>query len=129
MKRIAAIHAHNLGANEIYLGVMELESENSGYRDCSRAYMDLMEEILRVDLANKAFKIETPLVHMTKFETMELAQGLGVLEYFLENTLSGSEGIGGWGCQKCPACLLKNKGLHAFIKAHPDFALPASMKN
>ena len=43
MARLAGIHANSLGANFIYLGVMELESANSGYRDCSRAYMDGLE--------------------------------------------------------------------------------------
>ena len=40
MGRIAAIQAHSLGAHCIYMGVIEVESASSGYRDCSRDYMD-----------------------------------------------------------------------------------------
>ena len=36
MAWLAAIYAQQLGAQYIYLGVMELEAANSGYRDCSR---------------------------------------------------------------------------------------------
>ena len=38
MARLAGIHAHSLGAQCIYMGVMELEGANSGYRDCSREF-------------------------------------------------------------------------------------------
>ncbi|MCB1148872.1 MAG: 7-cyano-7-deazaguanine synthase QueC, partial [Chlamydiia bacterium] len=114
MARLAAIHAHHLGAGSIVMGVMELEGANSGYRDCSRAYMDKMQEILRLDLDNPHFTIRTPLVKMTKRETMELADSLGVLEYLLENTISCYEGLFGRGCGRCPACLLRNEGIDAF---------------
>jgi 7-cyano-7-deazaguanine synthase len=81
MARIAGIHAHSLGARCIYLGVMELEGSNSGYRDCSRAYMNLIQEALRLDLADATFEIRTPLALMTKKQTMELGLELGVLEF------------------------------------------------
>ena len=40
--RLAAIYAHGLGANCINMGVMG--QEHSGYRDCSREYMDLLRD-------------------------------------------------------------------------------------
>lgn len=112
MARLAAIYAYSVQANEIYLGVME----NEQYRDCSRKYMDLMQEILRMDLDNRDFTIETPLVAMTKKESLELAAGLGILPFLLENTITCYDGIPYWGCKKCPACLLKNEGLSAYMK-------------
>jgi 7-cyano-7-deazaguanine synthase len=120
MARLAGIHAHSLGANCIYLGVMELEAANSGYRDCSRSYMDLIQEALRMDFANSKFEIRTPLVSMTKKETMDLGHKFGVLVYLLENTITCYEGIEKEGCMKCPACKLRNQGLKIFSLEHPE---------
>lgn len=121
MARLAAIHANSLGANCIYMGVMELESANSGYRDCSRAYMDVVQTALRMDFANDTFEIRTPLVLMNKKESMELGYKLGVLEYLLEKTVTCYEGVEKEGCMKCPACKLRNQGLKIFSLEHPDF--------
>lgn len=114
MARIAAIHADHLKANCIYMGVIEVEACNSGYRDCTRAYMDLMEQILRIDLDNPKFTIRTPLVYMTKKETMALADRLGVLDYLLKETITCYEGLFQPGCRVCPACILRNDGLQQF---------------
>lgn len=114
MARLGAIHAHHLGAQCIYMGVIEVESSNSGYRDCSRAYMDLMQQILRIDLDNPKFEIRTPLVYLTKKQTLEIAQQLNVLDYLLEETISCYEGLRHQGCKVCPACLLRNEGIVQF---------------
>ncbi|MCB9091252.1 MAG: 7-cyano-7-deazaguanine synthase QueC [Halobacteriovoraceae bacterium] len=123
MARIAAIHAQSLGANHIYLGVIELEEANSGYRDCNRRYYDLLEQIFRIDFGNDEFKIHTPLVFMTKKQTMELGHELGVLDLLLENTISCYEGLSKEGCQKCPACLLRNQGILDFANNNPHFTV------
>lgn len=121
MARLAGIHANSLGAHCIYMGVMELEAANSGYRDCSRAYMDIIQEALRMDFADPTFEIRTPLVLMNKKETMDLGYELGVLEYLVENTITCYEGIQKEGCMKCPACKLRNNGLKIFSVEHPEF--------
>jgi 7-cyano-7-deazaguanine synthase len=120
MARLAAIHAHSLGAKSIYMGVMELEAANSGYRDCSRQYMDVVQTALRMDFADASFEIRTPLVLLNKKESMELGHKLGVLEYFLETTVTCYEGIEKEGCMKCPACKLRNEGLKIFTLEHPE---------
>lgn len=122
MARIASIHAQSLGAKNIYMGIIEVEEANSGYRDCSRKYMDIIQAALRLDFDDDKFQIKTPLVFMTKNQTMELAYESGVLHYLVEKTLSCYEGIEFEGCQKCPACSLRNEGLKEFSKAHPDFS-------
>ena len=127
MARLAGIHAHSLGARCIYLGVMELEAANSGYRDCSRAYMDLVQSALRLDFADEDFEIRTPLISMTKRDTMELGHRLGCLEYLLENTITCYEGVPKAGCGKCPACRLRNEGLKIYTLEHPE--LSYSYKN
>ncbi len=120
MARIAGIHAHSLGAHYIYMGVMELEEANSGYRDCSRSYMDIIQMSLRMDFADPDFEIRTPLVKMTKKETMELGLRLGCIEFLLENTITCYEGVPKEGCGKCPACKLRNEGLKIFSLEHPE---------
>lgn len=124
MARLGAIHAESLSASCIYMGVIEVEEANSGYRDCSRYYMDLVQETLRLDLNNKNFEIRTPLVKMTKKETMEFGNRLGVLEYLLEKTITCYRGVEKLGCQNCPACYLRNEGLKQFLSENPKFSLP-----
>lgn len=111
MARLGAIHAHHLGAHCLHMGVIEVEEANSGYRDCSRSYMDKMQEILRIDLDDPTFEIRTPLVKMTKKQTMEVADRLGLLSYLLQETISCYEGLSGKGCGRCPACKLRNEGI------------------
>lgn len=114
MARLAAIHAHHLGAHHIYMGIMEEEGHFVGYRDCSRSYMDLMEQILRIDLDDASFAIETPLVTYSKEEVVRLADRRGVLDYLLANTISCYEGLPGLGCGRCASCFLKCRALERF---------------
>lgn len=121
MALVAGVHAHSLGANEIYLGVIEVEEANSGYRDCSRKYMDIIQAVLRMDTGNPDFSVKTPIVYMTKEQTLNLGYQMGVLHFLLEETLTCYEGIKGYGCGTCPACKLRNEGLQQFLAKHPDF--------
>lgn len=124
MARLGAIHAHSLGAHWIYMGVIGVEGNVSGYRDCSRSYMDLKQQILRLDLNDPAFEIRTPLVNMTKKETMLLGDQLGVLEFLLNETVTCYEGISKQGCLHCPACTLRNTGIRQFLAVKPCFKMP-----
>jgi 7-cyano-7-deazaguanine synthase len=121
MARIASIHAQELGADCIFMGIIEVEEANSGYRDCSRKYMDIVQAALRMDFDNQKFEIKTPIVYLTKKQTMELCYQMGNLQYLLENTITCYEGVRGVGCKKCPACLLRNEGITEFMKDNNDF--------
>lgn len=121
MMRMSAVHGHSLGCRRIYLGIIEVESANSGYRDCSRVYADKMEDILRLDLNDPDFQIITPLVFMTKKQTLEVAYRLGILSFLLETTITCYEGLDKVGCRSCPACKLRNQGLLQFVQDHPEF--------
>lgn len=120
MARIAAIHGESMGANHIYMGIIEVEAANSGYRDCSRDYMDIIQSALRIDFGNDSFKICTPIVKFDKKESLKLANSLGVLEYLLEKTITCYEGITGIGCKTCPACLLRNQGIRDYLAENPE---------
>lgn len=126
--RLAAIFADGYGVKQVYMGVIEVESANSGYRDCTRHYMDLMQDILRLDLGRTDFEITTPLIYMTKADTLELGFQLGVLDYLLENTISCYQGVTKAGCRQCPACVLRNEGIREFQQRRPDFCLPYELK-
>ncbi len=128
MARLGAVYAHHRGARCIYMGVIEVESDNSGYRDCSRAYMDLKQQILRIDLDDPLFEIRTPVVHMTKKETLELGHRLGVLHYLLSETITCYEAVPHQGCGSCPACRLRNEGIRQFLQEHPSFPMPYQLK-
>lgn len=119
--RLGAIHAHYRGACHLFIGVLGLEASNSGYRDCSREYFDLMEKVLRIDLGTDQFWIHTPLVHMTKKETLDLAKELNSLKFILENSITCYEGIKEFGCGQCSACQLRNDGIKQFLSDNPDF--------
>ena len=124
MARLGAIHAHHLGAHFLYMGVIEVEESNCGYRDCSREYMDLKQRILRIDLDDPLFEIRTPLVKMIKRETLELANRLQILDYLLKETITCYEGIRLEGCAQCPACKLRNEGIRQFAKQYPGYKFP-----
>lgn len=114
MARIGAIHSDHLGAHKVYMGVIGVDGNVSGYRDCSRKYMDIVEKALQIDLDNNEFRIETPLVDMTKADTMRLGEELGVLEFLLEHTISCYQGTPREGCGQCPACKLRKQGLDEY---------------
>jgi 7-cyano-7-deazaguanine synthase len=115
MARLGAVYADHVGANYIYLGVMGIETANSGYRDCSREYFDLKEKILQLDLNNPNFKIQTPLVDLDKPQSLAIADRLGILEFLLEETITCYEGLRGQGCKLCPACILRNDGIKIYF--------------
>lgn len=126
--RLAAIQAQSIGANLLYMGVMELECANSGYPDCSRHYMNLLEQTLRIDLKDESFRILTPLVSMNKKETLQIAYDLGILSYLLRQTISCYHGIPELGCKVCPACKLRNAGLKEFEASCPSFIPPFELQ-
>lgn len=126
MARLGAIHAQHLGAQCIYLGVIEVDAKRMGYRDCTREYWDLKQQILRMDLADPNFEIRTPLVYMSKCETLELSHKLGVLEFLLKETISCYEGLPRRGCERCPTCEIRNQAIAEFLKMHPSFKMPFS---
>jgi 7-cyano-7-deazaguanine synthase len=117
---MAAPMARNVGAHTLFIGVMEREGAQSGYPDCNRLYIDSVQTVMRLDLQDPSFSIKTPLIHMSKAETMELADSLGALEFLLQHTVSCYNGVPLLGCQECPSCRLRNEGVIEFYRKHPE---------
>jgi 7-cyano-7-deazaguanine synthase len=102
--------AETLGASNVYIGVNALDY--SGYPDCRPEYIEAYERM--ANLATKAgvegrqrLKIHTPLISMTKAETIKLGLELGV-DYSL--THSCYDPVHSRACGTCDSCLLRARG-------------------
>lgn len=94
------------------------ETDFSGYPDCRRATLDALETALNLGM-EQAFRIETPLMWLTKAETWALAKALGgeaLVAITVEESHTcylGERGTlhpWGFGCATCPACELRQRG-------------------
>jgi queuosine biosynthesis protein QueC len=78
---------------------------NSGYPDCRYVFIHALNKALNLAV-NDIFIIHTPLMHLTKAETVNLMDELGTLDWYkYTNTC-----YNGTNCGECPACLLRIKG-------------------
>jgi 7-cyano-7-deazaguanine synthase len=100
------------------------ETDFSGYPDCRRDTLDALESALNLGMA-RDFRIETPLMRLTKAETWALAKGLGG-EALVELTVTeshtcylGDRTAHDWGagCGTCPACVLRARGFGGWVAA------------
>jgi 7-cyano-7-deazaguanine synthase len=103
--------AETIDARDIFIGVNALDY--SGYPDCRPEYIAAFEAM--ANLATKAgvdgqraMKIHTPLIDLTKAQIIERGLSLGV-DYSI--TLSCYDPAeAGKSCGRCDACLLRAKG-------------------
>ena len=101
------------------------ETDFSGYPDCRRDTIDALEQALNLGMA-RDFRIETPLMRLTKAETWALAKGLGgeaLVELIVEESHTcylGDRSLRrawGYGCATCPACELRARGWDDWVAA------------
>ncbi len=112
----AAAYAWKVGAEAVWTGVGE--ADYSGYPDCRENTMKALE--LAIDLGMETdLRIERPLMHRSKAETWLLAEETGgdaLVDFIRRETHTCYEGDHehfhewGYGCGKCPACVLRAKG-------------------
>lgn len=105
-------YAETIGADTIFIGANQIDY--SGYPDCREEYLRAFETM--ANLATKAgvegtmrFKIEAPLLHMTKVEIIKTGIALG-LDYGL--TWSCYKG-GDEPCGVCDSCKLRTAAFEA----------------
>lgn len=100
------------------------ETDFSGYPDCRREAIDAMQAALNLGMAQD-FRVETPLMRLTKAETWALAKGLGgeaLVELIVADSHTCYRGERGgphpWGhgCGDCPACDLRARGWAAWVE-------------
>ena len=98
------------------------ETDFSGYPDCRRDTLDAMQSALNLGM-DRDFRIETPLMALTKAQTWALAKQLGgealvdlivVESHTCYRGERGALHAWGHGCGDCPACDLRQKGYEAW---------------
>ncbi|MGO4890081.1 7-cyano-7-deazaguanine synthase QueC [Anaerobacillus sp. MEB173] len=105
---LASAYAEVIGAEAIYIGVSAVDY--SGYPDCRPEFIESMNKT--VQLATKAgatgntLKIETPLIDLTKSETVKEGLRLEVPYHLTTSCYLGDEEA----CGKCDSCQLRIKG-------------------
>lgn len=111
--------AEVLDAFDIYIGVNALDY--SGYPDCRPEFIDAFERL--ANLATRAgvegsgrYRIHTPLLQLTKAETIRKGLELGV-DYGL--THSCYDPVGELACGRCDSCQLRLKGFAEVGVADP----------
>lgn len=108
----AAILAKVKGARHIVTGVCE--TDFSGYPDCIDIFIKSLNVTTNLAM-DYNFVIHTPLMWIDKAATWKMADKYGKLDYVRNNTLTCYNGIIGDGCGECPACILRKRGLEAYL--------------
>ena len=114
---VAAVIAKQQGCHILYTGVCE--TDFSGYPDCREDFIKSLEQTLTLAM-DYSFQIRTPLMFLSKSETVLKMKDLGFLDlYRLTHTCyEGTRPA----CGKCPACLLRLNGFaEAGIKDPLDY--------
>lgn len=102
---VAAVFAKQKGIPNLVAGVCQ--TDYSGYPDCRADFIKSMQKTLSLAM-DYPFKIHTPLMHLTKAQSIKLMEKLGGLD-LLKYTHTCYEGKKP-ACGKCPACKLRLKG-------------------
>lgn len=106
---LALAFAEATGSHDIFIGVSAVDY--SGYPDCRPEFSEQFQRL--ANLATKEgvegnqFRIHTPLIDLSKAETIQLGLSLG-LDYGL--THSCYDPVDGRPCGECDSCILRAKG-------------------
>jgi 7-cyano-7-deazaguanine synthase len=120
---VAAIMAYQKNCTHIYTGVCQ--TDYSGYPDCREDFIKSLEFTLNLAMS-RPIQIHTPLMHLTKAETIWLMKKLGKLEWYKE-THTCYEGVRP-ACGQCPACQLRLKGFkEAEISDPLEYVKPTAL--
>lgn len=107
---VAAAHAVKRGMRDVVTGVCQ--TDFSGYPDCRRGFVDALEVALGEAFPSSVgpIRISTPLMYLTKAESVRLARRLGPECWgALGLTVTCYHGKRP-GCGECPACLVRARG-------------------
>ncbi len=102
---LAAAWAWQLGTKDLVTGVCQ--TDYSGYPDCRADTMAALQQALRLGLELDV-TIHTPLMHISKADSVRLAQAEGGLELLAWTHTCYAGQVPP--CGACPACLLRAKG-------------------
>jgi 7-cyano-7-deazaguanine synthase len=107
---VALGFAETIGAMDIFIGVSSVDY--SGYPDCRPEYIEAFQKLAnlatKVGVSGEQVKINTPLIVLSKAETIQKGISLGV-DY--SQTVSCYQADKeGRACGRCDACILRKKG-------------------
>jgi 7-cyano-7-deazaguanine synthase len=111
---LAAAYAYQRGITEIVTGVCQ--TDYSGYPDCRAETMAALQQSLRTGMA-APFTIHTPLMFLTKAETIKMLHALGKLDLLAWSHTCYNGQVPP--CGTCPACELRAKGFREAGMADP----------
>lgn len=105
---IASNKAYNLGIRDLVSGVCQADSGN--YWDCRYSFINTLQKCISLGNYGKIFQfnIHTPLMLLTKKESIIMAKDLDCLDVlkYTWTCYSGKEKP----CMKCHSCLLRERG-------------------
>jgi 7-cyano-7-deazaguanine synthase len=116
----AAALAYRRGLRHIVGGMCE--TDYSGYPDCRDDTIKALQVALNLGMERR-FVLHTPLMWIDKAQTWALAQSLGgrpLVDLVVEDSHTcylgerGQRHAWGYGCGRCPACLLRAEGYARF---------------
>ena len=96
--------AEAYGAKAIFIGANARDF--SGYPDCRPLYFKAFNELLHRATKARGIRIETPLLHKTKKEIVNMGRILGVPFHLTWSCYKGGKRP----CGRCDACRLRQKG-------------------
>ena len=103
----AAAFAYQRGIKDIITGVCQ--TDYSGYPDCRQNTIEALQVAVNLGMDYQV-KILTPLMWMTKSETVHLAKEVGALKALAwSHTCYNGEVPP---CGECPSCILREKGFN-----------------
>ena len=118
---LSSAYAYDKGINNIVSGVCE--TDYSGYPDCRDETIKAVKKAINLGMEKK-YNFYTPLMKKDKADTWEMAYNLGgkkLINLILKDTHTCYKGQRkklhewGYGCDKCPACIIRKKGWYKFI--------------
>lgn len=99
-------YAEVVGASDIFIGVNALDY--SGYPDCRPEFINAFQQMANLGTKAGNFKINTPLINLTKAEIIKLGTKLGV--DYSQTTSCYDPSAEGKACGVCDSCRLRLKG-------------------
>jgi 7-cyano-7-deazaguanine synthase len=108
---LATAYAEVVGAEAIYIGVSAVDF--SGYPDCRPEFIRSMTQTIQLatkvgTTTEESIRIETPLIDLSKSETVEVGIRLEVPYHLTTSCYHGGEVA----CGICDSCRLRLKGFH-----------------
>lgn len=107
---IALGWAEVIAADAVFIGVSAIDY--SGYPDCRPEYIAAFQHLAQLatkaGIEGKATKIEAPLIHLSKAQTIRQGHALGV-DYALSISCYRADKAG-LACGSCHSCVLRKKG-------------------